>query len=325
MTARAQGSVSRHARVTIVYWRDIPAQVIVGSGRRGAKVPLPERFEQAIDRCRDGGGASGTDAYLAGMAQGAPRRIEGAPDDVARAEAARLEAEYDPRPTARARRRTTAGRDPRTDPRNAYGDLLPFRRATAARRHRRPRAASCKGYSIEVMPRTAAKVEDFRAAAAAGHAGLHRPHRRHADRRHGGDGATARRRGLRRDAARSRAHHCRPGDAGALDPPLCRARRGSREALLLAGGVAAPARRLPLLDAAPGNAVCSTRDGFTRLHVAGHPEGNRDIDPDGSDANVAEALRWKDDFARRTDARMALVTQFASTPTRSSRGRGRCG
>lgn len=36
--------------VTIVYWRDIPAQVIVGKGRRAAKVPLPERFEQAIDR-----------------------------------------------------------------------------------------------------------------------------------------------------------------------------------------------------------------------------------------------------------------------------------
>ena len=36
--------------VTIVYWRDIPAQVIVGKGRRGSKVQLPERFEQAIDR-----------------------------------------------------------------------------------------------------------------------------------------------------------------------------------------------------------------------------------------------------------------------------------
>ena len=36
--------------VTIVYWRDIPAQVIVGSGRGAAKAPLSERFEQAIDR-----------------------------------------------------------------------------------------------------------------------------------------------------------------------------------------------------------------------------------------------------------------------------------
>ena len=37
--------------VTIVYWRDIPAQIIVGKGRRGAKAALPERFEQPIDRC----------------------------------------------------------------------------------------------------------------------------------------------------------------------------------------------------------------------------------------------------------------------------------
>ncbi len=51
--------------VTIVYWRDIPAQVIVGKGRRGAKQPLPERFEQAIDRAAMKVGAADTDAYLA--------------------------------------------------------------------------------------------------------------------------------------------------------------------------------------------------------------------------------------------------------------------
>ena len=36
--------------VTIVYWRDIPAQVIVGKGRHGAKRQLTERFEKAIDK-----------------------------------------------------------------------------------------------------------------------------------------------------------------------------------------------------------------------------------------------------------------------------------
>ena len=51
--------------VTIVYWRDIPAQVIVGSGRRAAKVPLPERFEQAIDRAAMRSGAKDEDAYIA--------------------------------------------------------------------------------------------------------------------------------------------------------------------------------------------------------------------------------------------------------------------
>ena len=53
------------ALVTIVYWRDIPAQVIVGKGRTAAKLPLPERFEQAIDRCAMKIGARDTDAYLA--------------------------------------------------------------------------------------------------------------------------------------------------------------------------------------------------------------------------------------------------------------------
>ena len=51
--------------VTLVYWRDIPAQVIVGKGRRAAKVQLPERFEQAIDRCAMKIGAKDADAYLA--------------------------------------------------------------------------------------------------------------------------------------------------------------------------------------------------------------------------------------------------------------------
>ena len=53
------------AEVTVVYWRDIPAQVIVGKGRRGSKVQLPERFEQAIDRCAMKIGAKDADAYLA--------------------------------------------------------------------------------------------------------------------------------------------------------------------------------------------------------------------------------------------------------------------
>jgi methylenetetrahydrofolate reductase (NADPH) len=50
---------------------------------------------------------------------------------------------------------------------------------------------------------------------------------------------------------------------------------------------------------------------FRHLFIAGHPEGNRDIDPDGGEAEVMRALRWKADFAARTDADMQIVTQFA--------------
>ena len=81
--------------VTIVYWRDIPAQVIVGKGRRGSKVQLTERFEQAIDRCAMKVGARDTDSYLAEWRKAAPYEVEGDPDQIARAEADRLEAEYD--------------------------------------------------------------------------------------------------------------------------------------------------------------------------------------------------------------------------------------
>ena len=81
--------------VTIVYWRDIPAQVIVGKGRRGAKRPLAERFEQAIDRAAMKSGAAETDAYLAEWRKADPYPVDGDPTEVAEAEAARLEAEYD--------------------------------------------------------------------------------------------------------------------------------------------------------------------------------------------------------------------------------------
>lgn len=83
------------ADVTIVYWRDIPAQVIVGRGRKAAKLPLPERFEQAIDRAAMGAGLAGTDDYLAEWRRADPYPVEGDDRAVAEAEAARLDAEYD--------------------------------------------------------------------------------------------------------------------------------------------------------------------------------------------------------------------------------------
>ena len=81
--------------VTIVYWRDIPAQVIVGKGRRGAKKQLSERFEQAIDRAAMKSGAAETDDYLAEWRKATPYVVDGDPADIAEAEAAQLEADYD--------------------------------------------------------------------------------------------------------------------------------------------------------------------------------------------------------------------------------------
>jgi len=77
------------AQVTIVYWRDIPAQVIVGTGRRATKVQLTERFEQAIDRCAMKVGSKDADAYLADWRKADPYPVEGNDKDVADIEAAR--------------------------------------------------------------------------------------------------------------------------------------------------------------------------------------------------------------------------------------------
>ena len=83
------------AEVTVVYWRDIPAQVIVGKGRRAAKVQLSERFEQAIDRCAMKIGAKDADAYLAEWRKADPYTVDGDDTEVARSTAASLEAEFD--------------------------------------------------------------------------------------------------------------------------------------------------------------------------------------------------------------------------------------
>lgn len=81
--------------ITVVYWRDIPAQVIVGKGRRGAKVQLTERFEQGIDRAAMKSGAAETDDYLAEWRKEVVGSEEGDPSEIAKAKAEALEAEYD--------------------------------------------------------------------------------------------------------------------------------------------------------------------------------------------------------------------------------------
>ena len=83
------------ANITHVFWRDIPAQVIIGKGRSGAKAPLPERFEQAIDRAAMKVGAKDDDAYLAGFRRIVVGEAEGDLSEAAKAEAEALDAAYD--------------------------------------------------------------------------------------------------------------------------------------------------------------------------------------------------------------------------------------
>ena len=84
---------------------------------------------------------------------------------------------------------------------------------------------------------------------------------------------------------------------------------GVEEALLLAGGLKRPVgdfdSSIQLIESG-----LFDKAGFKRLHIAGHPEGNKDIDPNGGIKNVSEALSWKQEFSKRTDAAMAITTQF---------------
>ena len=52
------------AELTVISWRDIPAQVTAGKGRGASRVQLSERFQESIDAAAMRGGLIGTDAYL---------------------------------------------------------------------------------------------------------------------------------------------------------------------------------------------------------------------------------------------------------------------
>ena len=79
--------------VTIVYWRDIPAQVIVRQGRENRKVMLSQRFQEAVDRAAMRAGKGSSDAYLEDWRRES-RDCEGDPAAEAQRVAAELEARF---------------------------------------------------------------------------------------------------------------------------------------------------------------------------------------------------------------------------------------
>lgn len=81
--------------ITVVYWRDIPAQVIAKAGRKTAKRELAQRFQEAIDRAAMRGKAADTDAYLADWRRGAPAPCGDDLEAAADEKAAEIEAAYD--------------------------------------------------------------------------------------------------------------------------------------------------------------------------------------------------------------------------------------
>ena len=83
------------ANLVVLYWRDIPSQVIAKAGRKSAKRELSERFIKAIDAAAMRSGASETDAYLADWRRAAPVDCSDDLEAEAAAAAEKLEAEYD--------------------------------------------------------------------------------------------------------------------------------------------------------------------------------------------------------------------------------------
>ncbi len=164
------------------------------------------------------------------------------------------------------------------------------------------------GFSIEVTPRTAEKIPDFRSLLPSGT----RVYIAHIEGTPIVDTvATARRISAEGFPVMPHFPARIINDRSILADWIARyqGEAGVEEALVLAGGSSDPLgefeNSMQLLETG-----LFGRAGFARIHVAGHPEGNRDIDPDGSTAQVDRALSWKQRFAETSSADMAIVTQF---------------
>jgi hypothetical protein len=82
------------ASLTVIWWRDIPAQVLARDGRRASKVVLHPRFQVAIDKAASRAGKRAYGEYIEEwhkIARGCGEDLEAEVN----AEVARLEAEYD--------------------------------------------------------------------------------------------------------------------------------------------------------------------------------------------------------------------------------------
>lgn len=162
-----------------------------------------------------------------------------------------------------------------------------------------------QGYSIEVMPRTAQKVTNFREFLAPGT----RVYIAHIDETPIDDMVHTAKRIIEEGFTPMPHFPARIiKDKATLTNWVKRYRDiGVTQGLLLAGGLnhaqGVYENSMQLLES-------GAFDDFERLHVAGHPEKNKDIDPDGSDKMVMQAAKWKAAFNDRSDAKMAMVTQF---------------
>ncbi len=187
--------------------------------------------------------------------------------------------------------------------------LLNFRKPARPEPYQHPLDTLLENYSIEVMPRTASKIRDFRTVLPSGT----RVYVAHIE------GTTIDEMVTTAGRIAAQGFTVMPHFPARLIPneetlaewiDRYQAAANITEALLIAGGGAKPRG-----DFEDSMQLMQTglfqRAGFRRLHVAGHPEGNQDIDPKGSNQRTNNALRFKQEFAQNNNIAMAIVTQFA--------------
>ncbi len=184
--------------------------------------------------------------------------------------------------------------------------LSTLREYTADTSQETPRdgTALLSGYSIEAVPRSVASIESFKTYLPAG-TRVYIPHIPGTS----FDDMLATARRIAKDGYPVMPHFCARliKDKAMLANWINRyqGEAGVRQALLLAGDINKPCGEfhasIQLLETG-----LFEKAGFERLHIAGHPEGSRDID----DHKLMEALHWKAAFAQRTNAKVAITTQF---------------
>ena len=186
---------------------------------------------------------------------------------------------------------------------------LPFKRSTPKKRHVNSKdfISLLEGFSIEVMPRTAAKITNFESIVP-NNTNIYIAHL---------EGTPI------SDMLQTASNIKKAGfpivphfpariikDKATLENWISRySSIGIDKALVLAGSSKKPigefSNSMELLDTG-----LFEKYGFTEIFCAGHPEGNKDIDVNGSDKNLIEALRWKQDFSRKTNIKLSITTQF---------------
>ena len=87
--------MDKNKEIKFVYWRDIPAQILIGRGRSARKIILSEKFEKTIDICAMKTNSKDMESYLKYWRKSDPISYSGEANEAAKIEAEKIENIYD--------------------------------------------------------------------------------------------------------------------------------------------------------------------------------------------------------------------------------------